>query len=48
VVARALAFVVLCAFALLRIGPPQLALFGVIDLLGALWTWWALRVERAT
>lgn len=45
VVARALAFVVLCALALLRIGPPQLMLFGVIDLLGALWTWRALRAE---
>jgi len=30
----------------LRLGPPQLALFGVVDLLGALWTWRALRVER--
>jgi hypothetical protein len=45
--ARALAFVVLCALALLRLGPPQLALFGVVDLLGALWTWRALRVERS-
>jgi hypothetical protein len=45
VVARALAFVVLCALALLQVGPPQLALFGVIDLLGALWTWRALRTE---
>ena len=45
VVARVLAFVLLTAFALLQIGPPQLALFGVIDLLGALWTWRALRVE---
>jgi len=40
--ARALAFVVLCALALLRIAPPQLAPFGVIALLGASWTWRAL------
>jgi len=45
VVARAFAFVLLSAFALLQVGPPQLALFGVVDLLGALWTWRALRVE---
>jgi hypothetical protein len=45
VVARAIAFVLLSAFALLQIGPPQLALFAVIDLLGALWTWRALRAE---
>jgi hypothetical protein len=48
VVARVVAFVLLGAFALLQIGPPQLALFGVIDLLGALWTWSALRAERGT
>jgi hypothetical protein len=48
VVARVFAFVLLCAFALLQIGPPQLAIFGVIDLLGALWTWSALRAERGT
>ena len=45
VVARAFAFVLLSAFALLQVGPPHLALFGVVDLLGALWTWRALRVE---
>ena len=45
VFARAFAFVLLSAFALLQIGPPQLALFGVVDLLGALWTWRTLRVE---
>ena len=45
VVARAVAFILLTAFALLQIGPPQLALFGIIDLLGALWTWSALRGE---
>lgn len=48
VVARVFAFALLSAFALLQIGPPQLVLFGVIDLLGALWTWRALRVERGT
>jgi hypothetical protein len=48
VVARVFAFVLLCAFALLQLGPPQLAIFGVVDLLGALWTWRALRVEPRT
>jgi len=43
VIARLIAFVLLTAFALLQVGPPQLILFGVIDLLGALWTWKALR-----
>jgi hypothetical protein len=27
------------------LAPPQLILFGVIDLLGALWTWTAMRRE---
>jgi hypothetical protein len=35
--------VVLVALALLQIGPIQLVLFAGVDLLGAIWTWWALR-----
>lgn len=35
--------IVLVALALLQIGPIQLVLFAGIDLLGAIWTWWALR-----
>ena len=35
--------VVLVALALLQIGPIQLVLFASLDLLGAIWTWWALR-----
>ena len=35
--------IVLFALALLQIGPIQLVLFASLDLLGAIWTWWALR-----
>jgi len=45
VVARVLVFVAFSVFALLAMAPPQLVIFGVIDLLGALWTWRALSVE---
>jgi hypothetical protein len=31
------------AFVLAGLGPPALLLFGVVDALGALWTWRALR-----
>jgi hypothetical protein len=40
-------FVGFTALALLGFGPPALALFGAVDLGGALWTAWALRAERA-
>lgn len=33
------------AFVLLGYTEPQVILFGVADLLGALWTWQALRIE---
>jgi len=33
------------AFVALGFTEPQVILFGVVDLLGALWTWQALRVE---
>lgn len=45
VIARTLVFVAFVAFALLGLAPPQLVIFGVVDLLGALWTWRALRAE---
>ncbi len=32
-------------FVLLNLAPPQLILFGLLDLAGALWTWQALRSE---
>lgn len=42
---RTLVFVVLTGFALTAMGDPMLALFGVIDLAGAVWTWLALRAD---
>jgi uncharacterized membrane protein len=45
VLLRVFVFVVFVALALLGLAPPQLILFGVIDLLGALWTWTAMRRE---
>ena len=45
VILRSLAFTTFVALALLNLAPAQLVIFGVIDLLGALWTWRALRVE---
>jgi len=38
-------FLALSAFAILELGSPMLALFGVIDLLGGLWTWLALKAD---
>jgi hypothetical protein len=35
--------IVLVALALLQIGPMQLVLFAIVDLLCVIWTWWALR-----
>ena len=40
---RCFVFVCLAALPLLRLGPPQLALFGSVDLAGAVWTVVALR-----
>lgn len=42
---RTLVFVVLSGFALTGMGDPMLALFGVVDLAGAIWTWLALRAD---
>lgn len=41
--ARSLVIVFFTAFVLLKLAPPALILFGVIDLLSAFWTWWALK-----
>ena len=42
-VARPFLFLSLCAYVLFGLAPPQLTAFGIIDLLGALWTFLALR-----
>ncbi|WP_288381480.1 hypothetical protein [uncultured Massilia sp.] len=38
-------FIALTAFAVLELGSPMLALFGVIDLLGGVWTYLALKAD---
>jgi hypothetical protein len=45
---RCFVFVSLVTFAVLRLAQPPLALFGVVDLLGATWTALALRQPRVT
>ncbi|AVR97299.1 hypothetical protein [Pseudoduganella armeniaca] len=42
---RSLVFVVLTGFAVTGMGEPMLALFGVLDLAGAIWTLLALRAD---
>ncbi|QNA89432.1 hypothetical protein G4G28_14870 [Massilia sp. Dwa41.01b] len=42
---RAVVFAVLTCFALLDLGSPMLAVFGLADLGGGLWTWFALRAD---
>jgi hypothetical protein len=42
-VARPFLFLTLCAYVLFGLAPPQLILFGIIDLIGAAWTFLALR-----
>lgn len=46
--ARAIVLVSFIAFAALQMVSPMLILFGVVDLLGALWTWRALKQEGGT
>ena len=41
--ARPFLFLSLCGYVLFGLAPPQLILFGIIDLAGALWTFLALR-----
>lgn len=42
---RCIVFVGLTAFAMLGLAGPMLAVFGVVDLLGGLWTWFALKAD---
>jgi hypothetical protein len=46
--ARVLVFVVFGIFALLKMASPVLIGFGVVDLLGAIWTWQALKKSAST
>ncbi len=46
VYARASVIIFFSAFVLLGLAPPSLILFGVVDLLGAIWTGFALRSEK--
>ncbi|MBK6947756.1 MAG: hypothetical protein IPH16_06530 [Haliscomenobacter sp.] len=41
--ARSLVIVFFTVFVLLKLAPPALILFAVIDLFGAFWTWWTLK-----
>jgi len=43
VTVRSFVFLAFCAFVLLRLTQPMLVVFGIIDLLGAIWTALALR-----
>lgn len=43
VVARIFVFLSFAVFVLLRFVSPMLLVFGVVDLLGAVWTWMALK-----
>ena len=47
VVTRPAAFVIFTLMVILKLAEPPLVLTGVIDLLGALWTGWALRSSPA-
>jgi hypothetical membrane protein len=42
---RVLVCTVFFIFAITRVADPMIALFGVIDLCGALWTWFALKAD---
>ncbi|MBQ5946202.1 hypothetical protein [Massilia sp. ST3] len=42
---RSLVFVAFTVFALSGMASPMLILFGLVDLGGALWTWFALRAD---
>ncbi len=47
VIVRAFVFVCLATFAALKLAVPTLALFGCLDLLGAVWTALSLRQRRS-
>jgi hypothetical protein len=42
---RVLVFVVFLVFAIKGLVSPMIVLFGVIDLCGGLWTWFALKAD---
>lgn len=43
---RPLVFVWFAAFVALGLAPPMLLLFGAVEVVGALWTWWAMRADE--
>jgi hypothetical protein len=43
---RASVFVAFCVFAAMGFASPMIVLFGVIDLCGGLWTWFALKADE--
>jgi hypothetical protein len=45
VATRCMVFVVIAGFAVLGFAPPVIMVFGVIDLAGGLWTYFALRAD---
>lgn len=47
IVGRLLFFVLCALLVLMAAAPPQLMIFGVVDLLAAVWTAYALRAEEA-
>lgn len=47
VIARGSVIVFFVIFVVLKLAVPMLILFGVIDLLGAIWTQWALRSSKS-
>lgn len=46
VITRLFVFVAFSSFAIIGLGSPMIAVFGVIDLLGSIWTWCALRADE--
>ncbi len=45
VYSRSSALVFFAGFVLLGFAEPPFVIFGALDFLGAMWTWWALRLE---
>jgi hypothetical protein len=44
---RALVIIFFSIFAALQLVNPLIIMFGVVDIAGALWTFWALRKDKA-